>query len=71
MEETHADCNTPATGAPTITGTPQMRQTMTVDTSGISDGNGLTKVSYSYQWLADDAEIDGATSSTYTIQRQQ
>ncbi len=44
---------------------------MTVDTSGISDGNGLTKVSYSYQWLADDAEIDGATSSTYTIQRQQ
>ena len=23
---------------------------------------------YSYQWLADDTEIDGATSSTYTLQ---
>ena len=36
--------------------------------SGIADTDGLTNVSYSYQWLADDAEIDGATSSTYTVQ---
>ncbi len=25
-------------------------------------------VSYSYQWLADDTEIDGVTGSTYTLQ---
>ncbi len=60
--------NTPATGAPTISGTAQVGQTLTADTSGISDADGLTNVSYSYQWLADDADIDGATSSTYTVQ---
>ena len=60
--------NTPATGAPTITGTAQVGRTLTATTSGISDADGLTNVSYSYQWLADDTEIDGATSSTYTLQ---
>jgi len=25
-------------------------------------------MTYSYQWLPDDTEIDGATSSTYTLQ---
>ncbi len=60
--------NTPATGAPTITGTAQVGQTLTADTSRISDADGLDSVSYSYQWLADDTEIDGATSSTYTLQ---
>ena len=28
----------------------------------------MTNVSYSYQWLADDTAIEGATSSTYTPQ---
>ena len=60
--------NTPATGAPTISGTAQVGQTLTADTSGISDADGLDNVSYSYQWLADDTEIDGATGSTYTLQ---
>ena len=60
--------NTPATGAPTISGTAQVGQTLTASTTGISDDDGLTNVSYSYQWLADDTEIDGATSSTYTLQ---
>ena len=27
----------------------------------------MTDVAHSYQWLADDTEIDGATSSTYTL----
>ena len=40
-----------------------MGQTLTADTSGISDADGLTDVTYSCQWLADDTEIDGATSS--------
>ena len=60
--------NTPATGAPTITGTAQVGQTLTADTSGISDDDGLGNVTYGYRWLADNAEIDGATSSTYTLQ---
>ncbi len=60
--------NSPATGAPTISGTVRVGQTLTADTSGIADTNGLTNVSYSYQWLADDTAIDGATNSTYTLQ---
>ena len=60
--------NNPATGAPTISGTAQVGQTLMASTSGIADTDGLTNVSYSYQWLADDTEIDGATSSTYTPQ---
>ena len=60
--------NTPATGSPTITGTAQVGQTLTAHASGISDADGLNNVRYSYQWLADDTEIDRATSSTYTLQ---
>ena len=60
--------NNLATGAPTISGTAQVGQTLTASTSGIADADGLTNPSYSYQWLADDTEIDGATSSTYIPQ---
>ena len=56
------------TGEPTISGTAQVSQTLTASTSDIADVDGLTNVSYSYQWLADDTEIDEATSSTYTVQ---
>ena len=58
--------NTPATGAPTISGTAQVGKTLTVDTSGIDDADGLDKVSFSYQWLADDTEIAGAMDPTPT-----
>ena len=59
--------NMPATGQPTIGGTPQVSETLTADTGGIADADGLDNVSYSYQWLADDAEISGATASGYTL----
>ena len=59
--------NTPATGAPTISGTAEVGQTLTAGTSGISDTDGLTNVSYSYQWLADDSPVEGATGGTYTL----
>ena len=62
-----AAANSPATGAPTITGTAQVGQTLTADTSGIADANGLSNVQYEYQWLADDADIAGATGFTYTL----
>ena len=63
--------NSPATGAPTIGGTPQVGETLTADTSGITDADGLTNVSYSYQWIRSDngaaADIGGQTASTYTL----
>ena len=60
--------NNPATGAPTISGTTEVGETLTADTSGIADADGLTNVTFSYQWLSSrDSEIDGATSSTYTL----
>ena len=59
--------NTAATGEPTISGTPQVEQTLTADTSGIFDANGLNNVSYQYQWLRDDADIAGQTNSTYEL----
>ena len=66
-----AATNTPATGAPTISGTTTVGQTLTAATSGIADTDGLTNVSYSYQWIRVDSgtetDISGATSSTYTL----
>ena len=64
-EEEQAE-NTPPTGLPTITGTAQVGQMLMADVSGISDTDGLDNVDYSYQWLADDTDIAGATDSTYT-----
>ena len=59
--------NRPATGAPSINGTAQVGETLTVSMSGIADEDGLTNVSYSYHWLADDSNIAGATDSTFTL----
>ena len=44
-----------------------MGETLTADTSDIADDDGLNNVQYEYQWLADDSEITGATSLTYTL----
>ena len=63
--------NSPATGAPTISGTAQVAETLTASTSGIADSNGLTNASYSFQWIANDgtsdSDIAGATASTYAV----
>ena len=59
--------NNPASGAPTISGTAQVGETLTADTSGIADEDGLDNAAFSYQWLADDAEIEDATASTYAL----
>ena len=65
-----ATANTPATGKPSITGTAQVGQPLTADVSGIMDADGLTNVSYTYQWYGEtqglSAQISGATLSTYT-----
>ena len=59
--------NTAATGTPTISGTPQVGGTLTADTKGIADEDGLDNAAFSYQWLANDADIPGATESVYTL----
>ena len=59
--------NNPATGAPTVSGTAQVGKTLTADTSGIADADGLDNAAFTYQWLSDDAAIAGATGSTYTL----
>ena len=59
--------NSAPTGLPTISGTPQVDQTLTADTSPIDDEDGLTNVSYRYQWLAGGTDIYGATGSTYEL----
>ena len=54
-----------ASGAPVIMGTAQVGETLTADTSGISDEDGLKQRGpTSYQWLADDADIAGATAQS-------
>ena len=66
-EDADTSDNSPATGAPTITGTAQVGETLTANTSGVADADGLSNVQYEYQWLADDSEISGATNATYTL----
>ena len=59
--------NSPATGLPSITGTAQVGQTLTAGVTGISDSDGLNSATFSYQWLADDVEINGANAFTHTL----
>ena len=59
--------NSPAEGEPRIDGIPEVGQTLSVDTTGIEDVDGLDDVAFQYQWLADDADIAGSTGATYTV----
>ena len=62
-----ASPNIPATGLPSITGAAKVGETLAVSTSGIQDDNGLSGVAFTYQWLADDTAIDGATGASLTL----
>ncbi|UWR14000.1 DUF4214 domain-containing protein [Sulfitobacter sp. M368] len=57
--------NSAATGSVTISGTAREDQTLTANTSGIADADGLG--AFSYQWLRDGSAISGATGSSYTL----
>ena len=63
--------NRPATGAPTISGTPEVGELLTADVSNIADADGLENVAYTYQWIrvmnGEETEIPNATSSTYEV----
>ena len=63
--------NSPATGAPAISGTAQVGETLTEDITGIADEDGQDNATFSYQWVANDGgselDIAGATGATYTL----
>ena len=62
--------NNRTSGAPTISGTAEVGETLTADTSGISDADGMTGATFSYQWVSYDGsgytDIAGATGASYT-----
>lgn len=63
--------NVPATGRPKFSGTVEPGETLTADTSEISDENGLEGVLFSYQWMSSDgtteSDMTGATGQRYTV----
>ena len=63
--------NAAPAGAPTISGTERVDETLTADTSAIADDDGLDNASYAYQWIANDGTVDAdiadGTQSTYTL----
>ena len=63
--------NSAATGMPTITGAVHVGGTLTADTSGIADTDGMNNATFSYQWVANDGssdtDIPGATNPTYIL----
>ena len=59
--------NSPATGAPAISGTVQVGEELTAGTSGIADEDGLENAAFGYQWLAEGSDISGATARTHTL----
>ena len=67
----NASCQSQATGSPVISGTVRVGETLTVDTSSISDDDGLANPAFSYQWIANnesvDTDIAGATGNAYTV----
>ena len=60
-----------ATGRPSISGTAQVGETLTADTTGIADADGMSGATFRYQWVANDGTADtdiaGATDSAYTL----
>ena len=52
--------NAEPTGRPVISGIPERGQTLTADTSGIRDADGLSNPRYIYRW----GRVDGATKVT-------
>ncbi len=64
--------NRAATGAPVISGTVEVGESLTADVSGIADPDGLDDDAFSFQWVRGHygnnfSDIEGATASTYTL----
>ena len=63
-----AAVNYPATGAVALHGVAQVGRTLTADTSGIMDGNGIPEDAFIYEWRNDGGVIDGADGPTYRLE---
>ena len=59
--------NQEPTGLPIISGTVKVDQTLTANTDGIADADGLTRVGYSYEWLVDDTAVSRGAGKAYTV----
>ncbi|MCU9837921.1 hypothetical protein OEZ49_09095 [Ruegeria sp. WL0004] len=59
--------NSEPTGAVTISGTPQVGETLTANSDGVSDADGIDTSTETGQWLRDGTPIAGATGETYTL----
>ena len=64
--------NSRVEGGPSIAGTAWVGETLTADTSGISDGNGLDEGSFAFRWVRvapndDETTIRGQTGATYVV----
>ena len=63
--------NNPATGSPGITGSVQVGQTLSADTSAIRDTDVIVASTLAYQWIVndgtDDTDIQDETGATYTL----
>ena len=66
-----APVNSPAQGAPTNSGAPEVGQTFSADTGGITDADGLDNTAFRRQWVrhigSTDTDIQDATAPTYTL----
>ena len=60
-----ANVNDDPTGSLVISGAAEKGSTLTLDSSGIADEDGLG--AFSITWLSDDATIAGATAATYIL----
>ena len=62
--------NSEPTGLPVITGTAQVDETLTASVDGIEDADGLTGVTFAYQWVSNDGttdrDIEDADEAAYT-----
>ena len=64
--------NRAATGAPVISGTVEVGESLTAVVSGIADPDGLDDDAFRFQWVrshfgSNSSDIEGATASTYTL----
>ena len=63
--------NASPSGQPAVSGVLAVGKTLTADTSGITDPNGLSNPAFTHQWVRSiggaDTDILGATGSSYTL----
>ena len=68
---TRMEANSPATGQPTIDGTPRVGEMLTAITDAIADADGMANATLAYQWISVAAgvetDIAGATAMTYDV----